>query len=40
MAFNPYYGYIPNQYGELDKRSRLDCKPRRELGSTATFLQY
>lgn len=39
MAFNPYYGYIPNQYGKLDKRSRLDCKSRRELGSTATCLQ-
>ena len=25
-------------YGKLDKRSRLDCKSRRELGSTATCL--
>ena len=27
-------------YGKLDKRSRLDCKSRRELGSTATCLQF
>ena len=26
-------------YGKLGKRSRLDCKSRRELGSTATCLQ-
>jgi hypothetical protein len=25
--------------GKLDKRSRLDCKSRRELGGTATCLQ-